>query len=83
MVIANRKFKPTRYIIKVKGHLDSHWERWFEGMKISLTDHGETILSGEVMDQSALHGLLEAIHSLNLPLLSVQKIDPDDENCLS
>ncbi len=79
MGTASREAKKTRYIIQVNGYLDSHWEHWFNGMKITLTDKGETILSGEVIDQSALHGLLEKIHCLNLTLLSVKKIDPDED----
>ncbi|OGO58977.1 MAG: hypothetical protein A2029_07330 [Chloroflexi bacterium RBG_19FT_COMBO_47_9] len=76
----NKEVKPTRYIIQVKGHLDSHWEHWFEGMKITRTDKGVTIFSGEVIDQSAVHGLFERIYGLNLTLLSVQIIDPHEEN---
>ena len=75
----NSAVKPARYIIQVKGHLDSHWEHWFDGMKITPTDDGGTILSGGVVDQSELHGILETIHSLNLILLSVQRISPDEE----
>ncbi len=71
--------KPTTYIIRVKNHLDSHWENWFEGMSINHTEDGYTILSGAVADQSALHGLLVKIHNLNLTLLSVQKVDQDEE----
>ncbi len=80
MGIKNSAVKPARYIIQVKGHLDSHWERWFDEMKITLADNGVTVLSGEVVDQSELHGILETIHSLNLILLSVQRISPDEEN---
>lgn len=74
---AYKEEKTTRYVIRVKGHLEARWEHWFEEMKITFTDEGVTILSGEVIDQSALHGLFEKIHDLNLTLLSVQKIDPD------
>jgi len=80
MGIPNKVGKPTRYIIQVKGHLDSHWVHWFDGMKIAPTDHGVTVLSGVVVDQSELHGILETIHSLNLILLSVQCICPDKES---
>jgi hypothetical protein len=72
---AKREDQPTRYIIHVKSHLDSRWEGWFEGMTITHTDEGVTILSGDVVDQSALIGLLERIHNLNLSLLSFQKVD--------
>ena len=67
------------YEIKIKDHLDSHWEHWFEGMTIKHTAGGQTILSGEVVDQSALHGLLEKIRNLNLTLISVQKVDNDED----
>jgi hypothetical protein len=72
--------KPTRYVICIQNHLDSHWEQWFEGMALNHTDDGQTILSGEVVDQSALLGMLEKIHNLNLTLISVRKVDPDEEN---
>ena len=72
---AKRENQPTRYIIHVKNHLDSRWEGWFEGMTITHADDGLMILSGEVVDQSALIGLLERIHNLNLCLISFQKVD--------
>ena len=74
---ANQENRTTRYIIYVKNHLDSHWERWFEGMTITHADDGVMILSGDVVDQSALFGLLEKIHNLNLTLISFQKVDHD------
>lgn len=70
---ANQEIEPTTYIIKVKNHLDSNWERWFEGMTITHIDDGVTMLSGDVVDQSALYGLLEKLHNLNLSLILVQK----------
>ncbi len=80
MVYAKKKIKPIQYIIQVKGNLGSHWEHWFEGMKIEPAENGLTIISGDVIDQSELLGILEKIHSLNLPLISVQQNDPDTEN---
>jgi hypothetical protein len=73
---ANQENRPAQYVIRIKNHLDTHWERWFEGMTITHADDGVMILSGEVVDQSALFGILERIHNLNLTLLSFQKIDP-------
>ncbi len=67
--------QPTRYIIHVRNHLDSQWEHWFEGMAITHMDKEVTILTGEVTDQSALFGILEKIHSLNLTLLSLRRVD--------
>ena len=66
----------TDYRIKVKGILDSEWTLWFEQMAIA-TEGGDTILSGPVADQAALHGLLIRIRDLNLTLLSVEQTDPD------
>ncbi len=74
----DQKTEPNNYIIRVKNHLDSNWEQWFEGMKITHTDDGVMILSGDVSDQSALYGLLDKLHNLNLTLLSVQKVDRDE-----
>jgi hypothetical protein len=65
----------TDYRIKVKGRLDLRWSDWFEQMVIS-TEGGETILTGPVADQAALHGLLIRIRDLNLTLLSVERIEP-------
>jgi hypothetical protein len=69
--------QPIKYIIRIKNQLDTRWERWFEGMTITQADDGSTILTGEVVDQSALYGILDKIHSLNLSLISFQKADSD------
>jgi len=63
------------YQIVVKGHLDSEWSVWFDGLTITLVDNGETILSGPVVDQTALHGVLIKIRDLGLPLLSLTRIE--------
>ena len=65
------------YQIVIKGHLDSEWSEWFEGLNIIKVDNGETILSGPIIDQTALHGVLIKIRDLGLPLLSLTRIDPD------
>lgn len=64
---------PTQdiYHIRVKGNLDEKWAEWFEGFVMASRDNGETLLSGAVVDQAALHGVLANIHSLGLPLLLV------------
>ena len=62
------------YRIKLKGCLDPKWSDWFEQMAIS-TEHGNTILTGSVADQAALHGLLTRIRDLNLTLLSVERLE--------
>jgi len=61
----------TQYQIKIKGQLDTRWQDWFDGLTITLTDEGDTILSGVVVDQAALHGVLKRIHNLGLTLVSV------------
>ena len=61
------------YEIRVKGHIDSHWFEWFEGLAVTHTEGGDTILSGPIVDQSALHGLLEKVRDLGLPLISVNR----------
>lgn len=64
------------YEIRIKGHLDDRRAGWFEGMTITLEDKNETRLSGIVVDQSALHGLLKKVRDLGMPLLSVNRIEP-------
>lgn len=67
--------EPGRYELRLKGHLDSRWADWFEGLSIILEDNGETLLTGPVVDQAALHGLLRRVRDLGLPLLSLVKVD--------
>lgn len=62
---------PEYYEIKIKGHLDPHWSNWFAGLMLTHLVGDETLLSGSLPDQAALHGLLERIRDLNLTLLSV------------
>ena len=63
--------EPLVYQIRLKGHLDPHWSDWFEGLAITLEDNGETVLTGPLVDQAALHGLLRKLRDLGIPLLSV------------
>ncbi len=64
------------YEIRVKGHLDSpHWSRWFGDMTVTLVETGETILSGPIVDQAALHGLLARVRDLGLELISVNRVE--------
>ena len=70
---------PIFYQIKVKGHLDQHWSEWFDGLAITHEVKGETALSGPVADQAALHGLLVKVRDLGLTLLSVNRVEPDQE----
>jgi len=64
------------YQITVKGHLDNRWANWFEGLTITREDNGETLLTGPVVDQAALHGLLRKVRDLGMPLLSVTRLRP-------
>lgn len=64
------------YCIIIKGHLDSEWSDWFDGLTITQVDHGETILTGPIVDQTALHGVLIKIRDLGLPLLALTRIEP-------
>jgi hypothetical protein len=63
------------YEIKIEGHLDSHWSEWFDGLALTHEERGETVLSGPVPDQAALHGLLNKIRDLGLPLLAVKLVE--------
>ena len=65
------------YQIRLQGQLDRQWATWFEGMTIILAKNGDTLLVGEVADQAALHGLLSKIRDVGIPLLSVNRLQPD------
>ena len=65
------------YEIRLKGHLDARWVKWFDGLTITLEEDGNTLLSGPVADQAALHGLLKKVRDVGLPLLSVNSVEPD------
>ncbi len=64
------------YQIRLKGHLGPQWTDWFEGLTITLEENGDTLLTGPVIDQAALHGLLKKIRDLGMPLVSVSPIEP-------
>lgn len=66
---------PEYYTIRVRGHLDARWSEWFEGLTITHTAEGDTLLTGPVADQSALHGILARIRDLGLPLLAVSRTE--------
>ena len=68
------------YQIRIKGHLGGRWADWFEGLTITLEANGETLLTGPVVDQAALFGLLRKVRDLGLPLLSVSRVRPDQTN---
>ena len=62
---------PDHYEIRIQGYLDRRWEAWFEGLGVRREPDGITVLHGEIRDQAALHGLLQRIRDLGLPLVSV------------
>src|SRR5688572_20591472 len=66
-----------RYGIRLKGHLDSHWAAWLDGMSLINESDGITVTRGPVTDQAALHGLLQKLRDLNVPLIPVTQVDPD------
>jgi hypothetical protein len=77
--------KPTSgqaviYQIRIRGHLDRQWADWFEGLTITLEKDGDTLLTGPVVDQAALHGLLKRVRDLGLPLVSVSPVAPSRED---
>jgi hypothetical protein len=65
------------YEIRIKGHLDDKWADRFESLTITLEEDGNTLLTGPVVDQAALHGLLKKVRDLGLPLVSVSPVEPD------
>jgi hypothetical protein len=64
------------YEIRLKGHLDARWTDWFEGLTITQEEDGNTLLTGPVIDQAALHGLLKKVRDLGMPLVSVNFVNP-------
>ena len=66
--------QPMIYQIRISGHLGCQWTDWFEGLTITLEEDGDTLLTGPVIDQAALHGLLKKVRDLGMPLLSVNSL---------
>jgi hypothetical protein len=71
---AEAHYEPGLYEIRIKGHLDDRWADWFDGLTIMLEDNGDTLLTGPVVDQAALHGLLKRVRDLGMPLVSVNHV---------
>jgi hypothetical protein len=74
--VVNGMTGPARYEIRVEGILDRSWTAWFEGLQVD-SDGRQTVISGRVADQAALHGLLNKVCDLGLVLISVCRSDPD------
>ena len=70
------QYEPGLYEIRLKGHLDDQWSDWFDGLTITLEEDGNTLLTGPVVDQAALHGLLKKVRDLGMPLVSVCPLEP-------
>ncbi len=66
-----------RYEIRLKGHLDARWAAWFDGLSLTHESDGTTVIHGPVADQAALHGLLQKVRDVGLPLVSVICVEPD------
>ena len=64
------------YEIRVKGQLDGRWSEWFDGLTIANVANGESVISGEIVDQAALHGMLNKVRDLGLPLVAVKSAGP-------
>ena len=81
--VMSNEFQPKQtknqtvvYQIRLKGQLGREWTAWFEGLTITLEEDGDTLLTGPVIDQAALHGLLKKVRDLGLPLVSVCPVEP-------
>lgn len=68
--------QPVVYQIRIKGHLDKRWAAWFEDLTMTLENNGDTLLTGPVIDQAALHGLLKKVRDLGMHLVSVNCVEP-------
>jgi hypothetical protein len=68
-----------RYEIRLKGHLETRWAAWFDGLTLTNESDGTTLIQGQVVDQAALHGLLTKLRDIGLPLLSVIEVHPDPQ----
>lgn len=63
--------------IRIKGHIGHQWTDWFDGMTITLENNGDTLITGPVIDQAALHGLLKKVRDMGMPLISVNCTEPE------
>lgn len=72
--------QPAVYQIRVRSHLGSDWTDWFEGLTITLEEDGDTVLTGPVVDQAALHGLLKKVRDLGMSLVSVNPVQLNENH---
>jgi hypothetical protein len=79
-VSTDNHHEPGVYEIRLKGHLDAKWADWFDGLTITLEENGDTLLTGQGVDQAALHGLLRKVRDLGLPLVSVLQVESKQAN---
>jgi hypothetical protein len=70
--------QPRRYAIRIRGHLDQRWADWFDGLSLTHDSDGTTLLAGPLADQAALHGVLNKLRDLGLPIISMQSNGPED-----
>jgi hypothetical protein len=75
-----KRHEAGQYEIRLRGHLDSRWATWFDGFSLTSESNGTTTIYGLVADQAALHGVLQRIRDLALPLISVIRVDTDQHN---
>ena len=75
-------YEPGLYEIRIKGHLENRWAHWFGGLTITLEDGGDSLLTGPVVDQAALYGLLKKVRDSGMSLLSVNRIEPGPSTTL-
>ena len=71
-----RRDESGRYEIRLRGHLEPRWSAWFDGMTLKTEDDGTTVVSGSVVDQAALQGLLRKVHDMGVDLISVTQLEP-------
>ena len=72
-----RRPEAGQYEIRLQGHLDARWAAWFDGLTLTREGDGTTLIQGPVVDQAALHGLLQKVRDVGLPLVSVRNVEPD------
>ena len=76
-ISTGKRHEAGRYEIRLKGHLDTRWAAWFDGLSLTNESEGTTLIYGLVADQAALHGLLQKVRDVGLPLVSVTQVEPD------